>query len=109
MGAADDSPGLDYWLGEGAEITFKKRAKYDTHNGTTGEIRSYNDGSLLRLTWQPPQWDFASTLQIRVTPASKGTTISIHHEKLESSAQREEMRQRWTKVLDQLDNIIKNK
>jgi uncharacterized protein YndB with AHSA1/START domain len=102
-------PGLDHWLGEGVELTLKKKAAYETDDGTTGEVRSFNDGSLIRLTWQPPQWDFASTLQIRVTPASKGTTITIHHEKLENGDQREQMRKRWTGVLDQFEKLIEEK
>jgi uncharacterized protein YndB with AHSA1/START domain len=99
-------PGLEYWLGEG-EIDFKKGQSYEMEDGTKGEIRSYTEGSLIRMTWQPPRWDFASTLQIRVSSAKKGSTISVHHEKLENGEQREEMRSHWTAVFDKLGKLIK--
>jgi uncharacterized protein YndB with AHSA1/START domain len=103
------TPGLDVWLGEGAELTLKKHAKYETEDGTTGEVRSFREGDLIRVTWQPPQWEFASTLQIRVVPASKGATIVIHHEKLDidNGDQREQMRDRWSGVLDKFETLIK--
>lgn len=101
------SPGLDYWLGD-VEINFKKGVRYETQDGTEGEIRSYTEGSLIRMTWQPPQWDFASTLQIRVIAAKKGATISIHHEKLEDGDQREKMRHHWSSVLDKMGTLIKD-
>jgi uncharacterized protein YndB with AHSA1/START domain len=99
--------GLDLWLGHNADLTFEKGAAFKTREGTTGEIRSYEKGRLLRMRWQPPDWDFASTLQIRVNPARSGATISIHHEKLENGEQRQAMRQHWSTVLDKLETIIK--
>jgi uncharacterized protein YndB with AHSA1/START domain len=99
-------PGLGYWLGRGVEPPFKKGYSYTTKEKTTGDIRSYSEGSLIRLTWQPSKWDFASTLQIQVAPAKKGATISIHHEKLENGEQREKMREHWSDVLDKLENLL---
>ncbi|MCC7206353.1 MAG: SRPBCC domain-containing protein [Anaerolineae bacterium] len=99
-------PGLGYWLGHGVGPSFKPGDAYRTQEGTTGFIRSYAEGSLIRLRWQPPEWDFASTLQIRVAPARTGATISIHHEKLQSAEQREAMRQHWRDVLAKLGQLI---
>jgi uncharacterized protein YndB with AHSA1/START domain len=99
-------PGLGHWLGHGVEPSFKKGDTFKTKEKTTGEIRSYEQGSLIRLRWQPSKWDFASTVQIRVTPAKRGATISFHHEKLENGDQREQMRTHWSKVLDQLEALI---
>lgn len=101
------SPGLACWLGEG-EIDFKKGKRYEMEDGTKGEIRSYSEGSLIRMTWQPPQWDFASTLQLRVSSAKRGATISVHHEKLEDAEQREDMRSHWTAVLDKIGKLVKD-
>ena len=99
-------PGLGLWLGQGIESGFKKGLNYQTDEGTTGEIRSYTEGSLIRLTWQPRDWDFASTLQIRVLPAKTGTTISIHHERLQNGDQREAMRLHWSVILDKLEGFM---
>jgi uncharacterized protein YndB with AHSA1/START domain len=99
-------PGLGCWLGHGITSSFKKGDTYQTDEGTVGEIRSYNEGMHIRLTWQPSDWAFFSTLQIRVTPAKTGTTISVHHERLENGDQREAMRLHWSKVLDQLGRLL---
>ena len=55
----------------------------------------------------PPEWDFASTLQIRVMPAKTGATISIHHEKMQSGEQRQAMHRHWSEVMDKLEALIK--
>ena len=99
-------PGLGYWLGHGVEVDFKKGDTYKTKENTTGDIRSFEAGSLIRMTWQPDNWDFQSTLQIRLTPAKKGTTLSFHHEKLQDGAQREQMKEHWTTVMDKLSALI---
>lgn len=99
-------PGLGHWLGHGIRQNFKKGDTFTTDEGTTCEIRSYSEGSLIRMRWQPKDWDFASTLQIRVNPAKTGATISFHHEKLENSDQREKMRRHWSAVMDKLGSLI---
>lgn len=99
-------PGLGYWLGHGINAHFKKGDTYKTDEGTTGDIRSFETGKLIRMRWQPRDWDFESTLQVRVNPAKKGATISFHHERLEDSDQREKMRAHWSEVMDKLEALI---
>lgn len=99
--------GLGIWLGHGVTPDFQKGDTFQTDEKTEGEIRSYDEGSMIRMRWQPSGWDFASTLQIRVLPAKRGATISIHHEKLENGEQREQMQQHWSAVLDQLEAMVK--
>jgi uncharacterized protein YndB with AHSA1/START domain len=99
-------PGLGIWLGEGVGPTFKKGDTYETTDGTSGQIRSYSQGSLIRLTWQPRGKESPSTLQIRVLPAKTGATISVHHEKLQNSAERKAMREHWSAVLDRLEKLM---
>lgn len=99
-------PGLSYWLGTGVDPQFKKGDSFRTAEGTTGEIRSYNDGSLIRMRWQPPDWDFESTLQIRVKPAKTGATITFHHERMQNGEQRAAMHKRWSEVIDNLAQLI---
>lgn len=100
-------PGLGYWLGEGVEPEkFQPGEAYTTKDGTTGDIRSYANGSMIRMTWRPVDWDFSSTLQVRVVPVKTGTTISFHHEKLETGDQREAMRLHWSAVMDKLEKLI---
>jgi hypothetical protein len=89
-------PGLGVWLGNGIpENGFRKGATFTTDEGTQVEIRSYTEGSLIRMRWKPMMWDFESVLQIRVLPAKTGTTYGFHHEHLQDGDQREQMRQHW--------------
>lgn len=88
--------------GQPEEERFTRGATMETDDGTCIEVRSYTQGSLLRMRWQPKSWAAPSTLQIRVLPARSGTTISIHHEWLQNAEQREAMRVHWAGVLDDL-------
>lgn len=99
-------PGLGYWMGTGISAEFKKGDTFKTKEGTEGEIRSYGEGDMVRMRWQPKSMDFASTLQVRVKPAKTGTTISFHHEKLETGDQREAMRLHWSSVMDNLGELF---
>lgn len=74
----------------------------ETADKTRIEIRSYEAYNVIRMRWQPNDWDFASTLQIRVIPAKTGTTISVHQEWLQNAEQREKMRLHWTALLEDL-------
>jgi uncharacterized protein YndB with AHSA1/START domain len=99
-------PVLDIWVGKTGQIKLEKGAKYLTEEGITGEVRVVNPGGNIRLTWQPPGWEIASTIQVRTLPNSAKTTISFHQENLAGPHEREEMRVRWEKVLEELEKLI---
>lgn len=102
-------PGLGYWLGTGLNAEFEKGNTYKTTEGTTGDIRSFEAGRLIRMTWQPHDADSPSTLQIRVLPAKKGSTLSIHHEKLHNGEQRETMRKHWSSVMEKFAQLLESR
>lgn len=99
--------GVKVWLGDASGLKWEKGETYTTKDGTEGEIRVINSGSHLRITWWPKDWEKASTIQIRVIPNGEKTTISFHQENLKGAQEREEMRQRWEKVLDKLEGLLK--
>jgi uncharacterized protein YndB with AHSA1/START domain len=101
-----NQPGLGFWFGHDANLIFKKGQTFQTKEGITGEIRSCREGSLVRMRWQPRDWNFVSTLQVRITPSKEKTIIRFHHEKLENEEQREKMRAHWKGVLDKLEGLI---
>jgi uncharacterized protein YndB with AHSA1/START domain len=94
--------GLKLWLGETAALEPVKGSRYRTEDGTAGEVRAVKLREQFRLTWQPAGWSQPSTLQIRLLPAARGTTVSFHQEKLADSSARERMKQRWEAVLAEL-------
>lgn len=96
--------GLRTWLGGPLEIA--DGTPFTLDNGTSGEIRVYKPWSHIRLTWQPADWAEPSTLQVRVIPASRGTTVSIHHERLGGAAEREAMKAHWERIVGRLAAML---
>ncbi|NUS73069.1 MAG: SRPBCC domain-containing protein [Corynebacteriales bacterium] len=98
--------GIAVWLGEGADIGREKGKVYTTHDGTTGEIRSYHEGEKIRMTCTPAGWDHSTTLQITTTPSATGTTIRFHQEWLADSRERERQRTHWQSVMSKIVDAL---
>ncbi len=100
------SKGRNIWLGKISRMSFKKGYNYETENGTSGEIRSINTEKLIRLTWKPHNWQKSSTVQIRIIPSGKNTSIRIHQEKLPNAEMRKQMKKHWQEVLQHFQEIV---
>lgn len=101
--------GRGVWLGESVTFTAEPGATYETTDDITGEVRTVSEGERLRLTWQPPDREGPTTLQLTLTcPRSNETrtTLRFHHEKLADGDEREAMRERWRNVLDRLETVL---
>jgi len=94
--------GVRAWLGDVQGFALEKGAAYTTRDGAEGEVRVARPGSHLRVTWRPPGWARASTIQVRVMPAGSKTVLSFHEERLPGAAEREERRRHYESVLDAL-------
>lgn len=96
------------WLGGDPGVELAKGAEYSLADGSRGEIRVCKPGSHLRLTWWPEGWPRASTVQVRVLPATgERTVFSFHQEHLPGPAEREERRAFYAGVLDALEAMIR--
>jgi uncharacterized protein YndB with AHSA1/START domain len=100
------SAGVRVWLGDVPQLLLEEGLPYETREGASGTIRVVEPGGHLRLTWQPPDWETASTIQVRVIPKGKNATIAFHQEHLAGGQEREEMYHRWQAVLDGLEALI---
>lgn len=89
--------GMAIWLGGAIDLT--EGVAYALADGTRGQVRVYKPWSHFRLTWQPPGWARPSTVQARVTAASRGTTLSFHQDGLADAAARGAMKARWEGVI----------
>jgi uncharacterized protein YndB with AHSA1/START domain len=98
--------GVRLWLGEVDDFRLEKGATFRTVNNETGTVRVVNPQTNIRLTWPPVGWEKPSTIQVRVIPAGAKTTISFHQENLPGPAEREQMRLRWEKVMQQIENRL---
>lgn len=99
--------GLKIWMGKlKNELEIKK--EYETENGITGLVRVFKTNSHIRLNWKPKHWENKSTIQIRVIGNQEKTTIAIHQEKLLNFEQRMEMKEYWTKIMNEITNKMNN-
>jgi uncharacterized protein YndB with AHSA1/START domain len=94
--------GVRAWLGDAQGFALEKGAAYTTRDGAEGEVRVARPGSHLRVTRRRAGWARGSTIQVRVMPAGKKTTLSFHEEHLPGAAEREERRRHYESVLDTL-------
>ncbi|NEA37116.1 SRPBCC domain-containing protein [Streptomyces sp. SID13031] len=89
--------GLTLWLGEGAELAVGSR--YETADGTTGEVRSYREHDRIRVTWQPADWSHDSTVQLALSGSGPKTVLRFHQERLADADERTRQRTHWQDVM----------
>jgi uncharacterized protein YndB with AHSA1/START domain len=94
--------GQAVWVGPGVTLEPVRGFRYQSDDGTTGEVRSFRELDRIRLTWRPAGWDHDSTVQVTVSGPEHATTLRFHQEWLADGAERERQRAYWTAVLDRL-------
>lgn len=100
--------GVNIWLGETSQLNFMKGERYQLANGAGGEVRVYAPNSHLRITWQPQEWQRASTIQVRAIPKENRTVVAFHQEHLPGAKEREKRRAHFISALDELERIIRS-
>ena len=101
--------GVRIWLGDASGFQWTEGAAYQLADGAIGRIRVFTPNSHLRLTWHPPDWPRASTIQVRVIPRGNLTVVAFHQEHLPGLAEREERRAYYTTVLDALERVFRSR
>jgi uncharacterized protein YndB with AHSA1/START domain len=96
--------GVAIWLGKGA--TLAKGERYETVDGTVGEVRSLNEVDRVRLTWHPRDWDHETTVQIAISPSGTKTRLVFHQERMASAEERARQREHWRAVLNDLFGLL---
>ena len=99
--------GLAAWLGSCVPFDGANGETYRTSDGTSGELRSLHHQDRVRLTWQPPDWDHDTTVQIAVVAkGDQRTSVRFHQERLANADEREQQRRHWKQIADQLTNVL---
>lgn len=98
--------GLAAWLGPLVGGSLGPKGDYRLADGTSGEVRVYQPGSHIRLTWRPPNWDRPSTIQLRVIDRTDRSVIALHQEGLPSGEARSARKQAFHQALDDLQLLI---
>lgn len=97
------------WLGDLDAFEPTPGHRYETADGTTGEVRTVAPGERLRLTWEPDGRESPTTLQLSLACSRNDatrTTLRFHHERLADADEREAMRERWRTTLDRLAALV---
>ena len=101
-----DGPGRDIWLGTTECLEFRKGERYETVEGSWGEIRSAVLGRRVRMTWANSELAQPSTLQLYLVASGERTSVRFQQERLSSLEERERMRSRWQDVLRNLGHLV---
>ncbi len=99
--------GQRLWLEAQTPLRWESAEPYRLEDGTTGEVRVFRDGSHLRMTWHPPGWPRASTIQVRVIAKDDRSVVAFHQEHLPDAGARAQRRAHFLQVLDELEFIFR--
>jgi uncharacterized protein YndB with AHSA1/START domain len=97
--------GLRAWLGAGADLRLEKGERYRLGDGAQGEVRVVRPGKHARLTYHPPGWSRASTIQVRVEEKGERSLVGFHEEHLPGLEERESRRAHFGSALDELGKL----
>jgi uncharacterized protein YndB with AHSA1/START domain len=102
--------GINTWLGKGKPFELAEGAVYKLEDGTQGEVRVFSPLSHFRITRYPPDPDYqrASTIQIRVLRNKDKATLVFHEEHLPHQEARRSRKLFYLGVVDQLQNLHRN-
>jgi uncharacterized protein YndB with AHSA1/START domain len=88
--------GLDVWLGD--TVLGNKGESYETADGVRGVVRSFHALETVRVTWQRPDDDHESSVQVSLAPAEPGTTVTFSHDRLPDPDDQERLQTHWADV-----------
>ncbi len=94
--------GVAAFLGEGVKLGNKGEHWYAA-DGTHGVWRSYHPLEQVRLSWHASDDAPRSLVDLHLAAAGDQTQVSIRHEQLDASHDRDALRARWTEALSRLD------
>lgn len=99
--------GLRLWIGERTDFEPRKGSSYSSRGGAFGRVTVVEPPRKLRMTWQWPDWDNPSRLQLMALASGAGkTSVGIHQEMLDDVYMREKMRRHWDEVLERLKTAV---
>lgn len=96
--------GLGTWLKSLYDVAVKPGSQFETKDGFFGEIRTMKKGRSLRLTWQDPNWDKKTVVQVFIVARSKGkkSIVAFSHGEIKDLKTQKLLRARWKQVMTDL-------
>lgn len=91
--------GMKLWLKPLYPVAVKAGSQFETEDGFFGEFRTLKREdrvSRIRLTWQDPNWEKKSTVQITFVNRPNGKSILVFdHSGIKNTKIQAQMRMRW--------------
>jgi len=95
--------GVSLWIGDTPPLSLRTGYEFKSMEGVSGKLTVVKPGQKLRLTWQLPEWERPSRLQlILLSTPSGSTTVAVHQEMLDDVYTREIMKRHWTQILERI-------
>lgn len=96
--------GMEIWLQPLSPVELKPKAMFETTDGYYGEVRTMLAGRRARLTWQDPNWEKKTVVQLFIVPRPGGRCIvAFSHDHILDTRVRDRMRARWREALEALN------
>jgi len=93
--------GIEALLGEGAMLG-AKGDPWRAADGTYGVTRSYHPEEQIRVSWHADDDAPATLVDLQMKNEGDGSLLTLRHEHLDASADREALTRRWETALDRL-------
>jgi uncharacterized protein YndB with AHSA1/START domain len=98
--------GMRCWFGDVDDFSWDAKAVYALPDGTHGEVRVFKPHSHVRLTWHPPAYPHASTIQVHVISKGDRAVLAFHQEHLPDQQAREDRRAFFRTALDKIEAVL---
>jgi hypothetical protein len=89
-----------WWLGKGVKVV--EGASFDAGDGHKGVFKKVSHGKVIRFTWSGPNHQQGEVVEIKATVTAGKTSLMIIHDRLQTRACADGMREAWAVVLDAL-------
>ncbi len=100
--------GQAIWLQPLFSVVIKSKATFETQDGFFGEIRTMKKDRRIRMTWQDPNWEKSTTLQVMIVQRANGNSIlAFDHGKIKDLRIQAKLRARWRKAADEFAVLTK--
>lgn len=96
--------GIEAFLGEGAMLG-AKGDPWHAADGTYGVTRSYHPEQQVRVSWHAGPDAPPTVVDLQMQAEGEGTQLTLRHEHLDESADRDALTQRWEEALTRLAGL----
>ena len=94
-----------WWLGKG--VKFAEGAAFDAGDGHQGVFKKVTPGKIIRFTWNGPNHHPCELVEIKATVTAGKTSLLINHDRIQTRATADGMRDAWAAVLNALKDRLR--